>query len=87
MKPIGTEIIVKAHIKKIAEQAGIQHRIEHPNEIWGWDGNVEKFAELLVREVLTIADEVDTGTNNPEWLICERLGINHDWRNQDNFWK
>lgn len=46
-----------------------------------------KFAESIVRKVLNIADEVDTGSNNPEWLICERLGINHDWRKQDNFWK
>ncbi len=45
-----------------------------------------KFAESIIKEVLNISDEVDTGNNNPEWLICETLGVNHDWRRQDNFW-
>jgi hypothetical protein len=47
---------------------------------------MEKFAELIVKEILNISDEVITLSDSPEWLICERLGINHDWRRQDNFW-
>jgi hypothetical protein len=46
----------------------------------------EKFAELIAKEILNISDEVITLSDSPEWLICERLGINHDWRRQDNFW-
>jgi hypothetical protein len=47
---------------------------------------LEKFAELIAKEILNISDEVITLSDSPEWLICERLGINHDWRRQDNFW-
>ena len=48
--------------------------------------DVEKFAELIVKEILNISDEVITLSDSPEWLICEKLGVNHDWRRQDNFW-
>ena len=48
--------------------------------------NEEKFAELIVKEILNISDEVITLSDSPEWLICEKLGVNHDWRRQDNFW-
>jgi hypothetical protein len=47
---------------------------------------LEKFAELIVKEILNISDEVITLSDSPEWLICEKLGVNHDWRRQDNFW-
>ena len=46
----------------------------------------QMFAELLITEIFNISDKVDTGNNNPEWLICETLGVNHDWRKQVNFW-
>jgi hypothetical protein len=45
------------HIYEFAEQAGIQHRIEPPNEIWGWDHNLEKFAELIIKECI---DKIET---------------------------
>ena len=48
--------------------------------------NEEKFAELIAKEILNISDEVITLSDSPEWLICEKLGVNHDWRRQDNFW-
>ena len=44
------------------------------------------FAELITKELLNISDEVISLSDSPEWLICERLGINHNWRRQDNFW-
>jgi hypothetical protein len=48
---------------------------------------MQNYAELIVKELLNIADEVSSFSDSPEWLICERLGINHDWRRQlDNFW-
>ena len=47
---------------------------------------VVKDAELIVKEILNISDEVITLSDSPEWLICEKLGVNHDWRRQDNFW-
>jgi len=58
----------------------IQSGVVESNVDWG------KFAELIVKEILNISDEVITLSDSPEWLICERLGINHDWRRQDNFW-
>ena len=47
---------------------------------------IKRFAELIVKEILNISDEVITLSDSPEWLICEKLGVNHDWRRQDNFW-
>jgi hypothetical protein len=58
----------------------IQSGVVESNVDW------EKFAELIAKEILNISDEVITLSDSPEWLICERLGINHDWRRQDNFW-
>ena len=37
-------------IKELAEQAGIGHRLDNPTEIWGYDKDLEKFAELIVKE-------------------------------------
>ena len=58
----------------------IQSGVVESNVDW------EKFAELIAKEILNISDEVITLSDSPEWLICERLGVNHDWRRQDNFW-
>jgi hypothetical protein len=58
----------------------IQSGVVESNVDW------EKFAELIAKEILNISDEVITLSDSPEWLICERLGINHDWRRQYNFW-
>ena len=58
----------------------IQSGVVESNVDW------EKFAELIAKEILNISDEVITLSDSPEWLICEKLGINHDWRRQDNFW-
>lgn len=44
-------------INVLAKQAGIQHRLDTPNEIWGWDHNLEKFAELIIKECL---DKIET---------------------------
>ena len=76
-------------IRALAEQSGF---FPVPDETeWDWEyraenARYEKFAELIVKEILNISDEVITLSDSPEWLICERLGINHDWRRQDNFW-
>ena len=72
------------NIKELAEQAGFM-------DSWfsesgdACEKELRKFAELIVKEILNIADEVSSFSDSPEWLICERLGINHDWRRQDNF--
>ena len=58
----------------------IQSGVVESNVDW------EKFAELIAKEILNISDEVITLSDSPEWLICEKLGVNHDWRRQDNFW-
>ena len=58
----------------------IQSGVVESNVDW------EKFAELIVKEILNISDEVITLSDSPEWLICEKLGVNHDWRRQYNFW-
>ena len=76
-------------IRALAEQSGF---FPVPNETeWDWEyraenARYEKFAELIVKELLNISDEVITLSDSPEWLICEKLGVNHDWRRQDNFW-
>jgi hypothetical protein len=72
-------------IEQLAEEAGFMD---------GWfsesgddcETEIKRFAELIVKEILNISDEVITIGDGPEWLICERLGINHDWRRQYNFW-
>jgi hypothetical protein len=76
-------------IRALAEQSGF---FPVPDETeWDWEyraenARYEKFAELIVKEILNISDEVITLSDSPEWLICEKLGVNHDWRRQDNFW-
>ena len=76
-------------IRELAEQSGF---FPVPDETeWDWEyraenARYEKFAELIVKEILNISDEVITLSDSPEWLICEKLGVNHDWRRQDNFW-
>ena len=77
-------------IRELAEQARIQYeqggaKIQEPGQYYHEDV-VSKFAELIAKEILNISDEVITLSDSPEWLICERLGINHDWRRQNNFW-
>ena len=52
----------------------IQSGVVESNVDW------EKFAELIAKEILNISDEVITLSDSPEWLICEKLGVNHDWR-------
>ena len=72
-------------IEQLAEEAGFMD---------GWfsesgddcETEIKRFAELIVKEILNISDEVITLSDSPEWLICEKLGVNHDWRRQDNFW-
>lgn len=32
---------------QIAAQAGLQQRIDNPNEIWGYRSDLERFAELI----------------------------------------
>lgn len=32
---------------QIAAQAGLQQRIDNPNEIWGYRSDLERFAELV----------------------------------------
>lgn len=49
------------------------------------DDSLKTYTELIIKEILNITDEVDT-YYNPEWSICDRLGVNRDWRKQDNFW-
>ncbi len=77
--------VVSDIIKEFAEKAGFM-------DSWFSESGddckteIKAFAELIAKEILNIADECDTFSQNPEWLICERLGINHDWRRQDNFW-
>jgi hypothetical protein len=77
-------------IRKFAEEAGLRFTMLTSNPmipfVDGRQQDLEKFAELIVKEMLNISDEVITLSDSPEWLICERLGINHDWRRQDNFW-
>ena len=76
-------------IRALAEQSGF---FPVPDETeWDWEyraenARYEKFAELIVKEILNISDEVITLSDSPEWLICEKLGVNHDWRRQYNFW-
>jgi hypothetical protein len=67
-------------IRELAKQAGQGKPFHIPPQF------VAKFAELIAKEILNISDEVINLSDSPEWLICERLGINHDWRRQDNFW-
>lgn len=40
----------------------------------------EKFAELLLKEVFKVCDDVCESQHNPEWLLCEMFGIDHNWR-------
>jgi len=87
--------VMNDRIKEFAEKAEKYTSDKNPEEdSYGRPVNEKKyiydrdakFAELIAKEILNIADECDTFSQNPEWLICERLGINHDWRRQDNFW-
>jgi hypothetical protein len=49
---------------QIAAQAGLQQRIDNPNEIWGYRENLQQFAELVrqnEREACAkLCDDVDT---------------------------
>jgi hypothetical protein len=69
-------------------ELAIQSGVVESNVDWQAAGGdlLEKFAELIAKEILNISDEVIDISDSPEWDVCERLGINHDWRRQDNFW-
>ena len=43
---------MKDKIKELAYQAGIQHRLDIPSKIWGYDENLEKFSELIIQECI-----------------------------------
>ncbi len=59
-------------IRELAEQSGF---FPVPDETeWDWEyraenARYEKFAELIVKELLNISDEVITLSDSPEWLI------------------
>ena len=50
------------------------------------DDSLKTYTELIIKEILNITDEVVESYYSPEWIICEKLDINHDWRRQNNFW-
>ena len=48
---------------QIAAQAGLQQRIDNPNEIWGYRADLERFAKLVrqaaMEEAAKICDELN----------------------------
>jgi hypothetical protein len=40
---------------------------------------VEKFAELILKEVFNACDMCEPQAN-PEYVLCEMFGIDHNWR-------
>lgn len=49
-------------IEELAEQAGIKHRLDIPNEIWGYDKHLEKFAKLIIKECIKEVSEYHYAT-------------------------
>ena len=49
---------------QIAAQAGLQQRIDNPNEIWGYREDLQKFAELVRQDeresCAKLCDDIDT---------------------------
>ena len=49
---------------QIAAQAGLQQRIDNPNEIWGYRADLERFAELVRQDereaCAKLCDDIDT---------------------------
>jgi hypothetical protein len=61
------------HIYEFAKQAGIQHRLDPPNEIWGWDHNVEKFAELIINQCTVMINERKDIAIEDMWHVDEAM--------------
>jgi hypothetical protein len=49
---------------QIAAQAGLQQRIDNPNEIWGYRDDLQRFAELVRQDereaCAKLCDDIDT---------------------------
>jgi hypothetical protein len=41
--------------------------------------DLEKFAELILKEVFNACDVCEPQAN-PEYVLCEMFGIDHNWR-------
>jgi hypothetical protein len=61
------------HIYEFAKQAGIQHRFEPSNEIWGFDDNLEKFAELIINQCIVLIDERNDIAIEDMWHVDEAM--------------
>jgi hypothetical protein len=59
---IGVNDMNKQNLQ-IAAQAGLQQRIDNPNEIWGYREDLQRFAELVrqnaMEEAAKICDELN----------------------------
>ena len=53
-------------IRELAEQAGIKHRLDSPSEIWAYDNDLEKFAELIIRTSILRMEHEDRDYG--EWM-------------------
>jgi hypothetical protein len=60
---IGVNYMNKQNLQ-IAAQAGLQQRIDNPNEIWGYREDLQQFAELVRQDereaCAKLCDDVDT---------------------------
>jgi hypothetical protein len=58
---------------QIAAQAGLQQRIDNPNEIWGYRADLERFAKLVRQDerksCANILDAFAEDMENKEWTM------------------
>ena len=69
-------------IRELAEQAGffpVPDETESDLEYRAENARYEKFAELILKEVFNACDMCEPQAN-PEYVLCEMFGIDHNWR-------
>ena len=56
---------------QIAAQAGLQQRIDNPNEIWGYRDDLQRFAELVRQDERELCAKLcDLHANNGVSFVC-----------------
>jgi len=55
---------------QIAAQAGLQQRIDNPNEIWGYRSDLERFAELVRADEREACAKLCEKMSQSTWTFC-----------------
>jgi len=61
---------MNARLLELAGQAGLQQRIDNPNEIWGYRDNLQRFAEFVRQDEREACAKLCEKMSQSTWTFC-----------------